>query len=61
MRFIFEGRAFRTEQVSLLRPARRDAADVVDNAVTGEMNVVFCVRKHARHQTRMETITMERS
>ena len=45
MRFIFEGHAFRTEQVSLLRPARRDAADVVDNAVTGEMTVVFCVRK----------------
>ena len=43
MRFILEGRAFRAEQVSLLRPARRDAAGVVDNAVSGEMTVVFCV------------------
>ena len=41
------------KQVSLLRPARRDAAGVVDNAVTGEMTVVFCVREHARHQTRI--------
>lgn len=52
MSFIPKSYAFFAQQLCLLRPARRNAADVIHDAVTGKTAVLLGVRKHARNEPR---------
>lgn len=52
MSFIPKSYAFFAQQLCLLRPARRNAAGVIHDAVTGKTAVLLGVRKHARNEPR---------